>query len=419
MERKIVAVIGAGASGLTAAIECARLIGGENVVLLEKQKRPGRKLLATGSGRCNITNSNISAGRYHGDEAVIRSVLSDFTAQDMSEFLASLGVLIREDDEGRCYPYSNQASTILDSMLKALKSLGVSTVLGFAVEALKRERGGFRISGGDKCITAENVILATGSCASPMLGADGSGYRLLRELGIESTTLFPALCPIETEEDCSILKGVRSKGTVTLTADGRKLRSSSGEIQFTGQGISGICVFEQSRAVGEFLSSGSVNGTPCREVRLSLDVMSAYSFPELCLYLNECRKIFGNEEASSILCGALNPRLSQYITGACRLSGKQCATLTQQDIKRIANAVKGLTFTPKPVLSFKNAQVSAGGISSGCVDPHTLSAHKYNNLYVCGELLDADGDCGGFNLHFAFGSGLRAARMLAVKRKAE
>ena len=417
MERKTAAVIGAGASGMAAAIECARLVGGGNVVLLEKQKKAGRKLLATGSGRCNITNSGISAERYHGDEKLVRSVLSEFSVQDMYGFLSSLGVIIREDDEGRCYPHSNQASTVLESMLKALKRLGVAVLYDFPVDIIKKDRDGFHISGGERCITSESVIMATGSCASPMLGADRSGYKLIKALGIGCSPLFPALCPVETEEDCSILKGIRAKGSVTLIIDGKPSRKTEGEIQFTGQGISGICVFEQSRAVNEFLTSGRINGKDCREVKLSADVMSGYQFPELCSYLERCRKIFADESAASLLCGALNPRLSQYIAGLCGLKDKRCSGLTQQDIKRTASAAKNMRFTPKNALSFKNAQVSAGGISSDTVDPRTLSALKYNNLYVCGELLDVDGDCGGFNLHFAFGSGIRAARMLAERRK--
>ena len=281
------AVIGGGASGLTAAVGCSRLSGKGSVLIIEKQQRTGRKLLASGNGRCNITNSGISEKRYHGDKEIIRSVLSGHSYEDMCVFMRSLGVLLREESEGRVYPYSNQASTILDALRNECERLGAEELCGFDIKQVKKEKGGFLIISDDTDIFAKNVIFASGSQASPSLGSDGSGYKLLEALGIGHTPLFPALSPVSTKEKYKELKGVRTKGRVSLFADGNIIQSTEGEIQFTDSGISGICVFELSRAVNEFFALGTVCGSEYKNISITADIMSGFSFAELCDYLGK------------------------------------------------------------------------------------------------------------------------------------
>ena len=403
------AVIGGGASGLTAAVGCSRLSGKGSVLIIEKQQRTGRKLLASGNGRCNITNSGISEKRYHGDKEIIRSVLSGHSYEDMCVFMRSLGVLLREESEGRVYPYSNQASTILDALRNECERLGAEELCGFDIKQVKKEKGGFLIISDDTDIFAKNVIFASGSQASPSLGSDGSGYKLLEALGIGHTPLFPALSPVSTKEKYKELKGVRTKGRVSLFADGNIIQSTEGEIQFTDSGISGICVFELSRAVNEFFALGTVCGSEYKNISITADIMSGFSFAELCDYLFMCRKIYSDKGAEFLLSGAVNKKLAHTAAVICGLAGKKCGSLSGRDIKQLAECVKNMKFTPVQSDAYKTAQVSAGGIDSRYIEPQTLCSRKYRGLYICGELLDTDGDCGGFNLHFAVGSALKAA----------
>ena len=388
-----VAVIGGGASGLVCAITCAERFGKNSTVIIERQSRVGKKLLATGNGRCNITNRNVSPEHYHGDTEIITSVLQKFSPNDCEKFFARMGVLFRDEDDGRVYPYSNQASTVLDNMRLYCEKSGVSEICGFEILNIKKNKDIFSIISENITVQAENIVFATGSQASPSLGANDTGYKLLRNFGIYHTPLMPALCPVFTKEKYKSLKGVRAKGSVTLFSDGKKIISRDGEIQFTDYGISGICVFDISRFVSD-----------CKNPKIVVDVMKEYSENHLCDYLFKCRKIFAN--ASEILTSALNKKLAQVIVQTCGFADKSCRELSERDIKKLAHTVKNFTFTPAKSDDYSNAQVCAGGITSKYVYPDTLMSKNVKNLYICGELLDADGDCGGYNLHFAFGSGM-------------
>ncbi len=401
-----VAVIGGGASGLAAAIACGRKFGAGSTVILERQIRTGRKLLATGNGRCNITNRGVSPKHYYGDREIIDSVLSQFSVEDSEQFFGEMGILFRNDSEGRVYPHSNQATTILDCMRLTCAELGVEEICDITVQSITKRNRAFQIASETLTVAAEYVIVATGSQASPLLGANDSGYRLLMKMGIEPTQLFPALSPISTKERYKNLKGVRAKGKVTLLADGKPLKVRDGEVQFTDYGLSGICVFEISRFVNEFFINKEILRKPYREIQISVDVMSEYAYNDLCAYLTRCKRIFSDGKASELLSAALNKKLSQSIAQYCSLANKPCRALTEHDIKKLAWGAKNFIFTPMIADGYKSAQVSAGGIDVTQVDPNTLMTRKYKNLFVVGELLNVDGDCGGFNLHFAFGSAL-------------
>ena len=398
--RKVkVAVIGGGASGLACAITCGERFGKGSTVILERQARVGKKLLATGNGRCNITNGNASPEHDHGDDKIIKCVLERCSPNDCEKFFAKMGILFRDEDDGRAYPYSNQASTVLDGMRMHCAKLGIDEICDFEIKQIKKNNVFFSVISENITVQAENIVFATGSKASPSLGANDSGYRLLQNFGISATSLKPALCPVVTKEKYKSLKGVRAKGIVTLFDGSKKVIFREGEIQFTDYGISGICVFDISR----FLSD-------CKSPKIFVDVMHEYSENHLCDYLFKCRKIFTN--AGDILTGALNKKLAQVIVQTCGLSQKMCRELSESDIKKLAHAVKNFTFTPLKSEDYSNAQVCAGGITSKYVYPETLMSKTVKNLYICGEMLDVDGECGGYNLHFAFGSGILAGKSI-------
>ncbi len=403
-----VAVVGGGAAGLCAAVACAG--NGCHTILLERQNKIGRKLLATGNGRCNISNRNAATEHYHGDQALIDSVIGSFSAADAESFFRSLGVLLREDAEGRLYPYSNQAATILKALQDEAHRLGVTILCDFSPTDLKPAKSGFLLRSQETEISAAHVIMATGSQASPMLGANDSGYLLLQKLGLKPAPLFPALCPVDIKEKLSSLKGIRAKGTVALLTDAKPFRMTCGEIQFTDHGISGICVFELSRYVNEWFCFGKIDGIRVHHLSFSLDLIHEFSFHELLSCLSDWKRRFANRPAEELLTGILHPKLSAFIVRSCGLYSKSCSSLTGSDLKTILHTAKNLRLTPLCCGSFSSAQVSAGGFGSDAVDPSTLSVRNYPHLYLCGEMLNVDGDCGGYNLHFAVGSALRIAR---------
>ena len=399
------AVIGGGAAGLTAAIVWSRRLGKGQVILLEKQHKTARKLSATGNGRCNISNENISPEHYHGDPKLIESVLPRFSVERLKDFFREWGVWLRADGEGRLYPYSQQAATIVEALQRACRHYGVQERLSCGIRSLRRENGRFVITTEDSMIHCDYLIMACGSQASPSLGADDSGLHLMKAFGLTPTPLFPALCPLTMQEKRRSIKGVRAKGTASLLTDGKVLRTASGEIQFTDSGLSGICIFDLSRAVNEFFTLGTADGHPVSRIQISLDLLSGHSFQSVCDFLENSRQFWSHEPAGCLLAGLLPRPLAEELTKTCGLSEKRCSSLTARDIKQLVNSAKRFICTPSGRSGFASAQVCAGGIDSRFVDPSTLMARSTKNLFICGELLDVDGDCGGFNLHFAVGSG--------------
>ena len=406
-------VIGGGAAGYAAACTLADEIGGKMTAVVEKQTKAGRKLLATGNGRCNISNEHISLSHYHGDEAIAERVLSSFSAQDMRTFFGKLGVMLRTDSEGRIYPYSNQAVTILSALQEHCRRKNVCEMLSFEIQSVRKENGVFIITSPDMTITSEKLIFACGSKAAPKLGADDSGFALLSSFGIHPTALFPSLSPVYCAEKRKNLKGVRAKGKALLVADGKPVKTTFGEIQFIEKGLSGICIFELSRYVNEFLSFGTVGKTAVHTVSIELDLVQELSFRELLQLLENNRSIFSRSPAVNMISGILPQALSGQITKECGLSEKPCSSLTSRDLKLLTKTIKQFSFTPETLCGFDAAQVCAGGIDSTQINPDTLMSRNVRNLYLCGEMLNVDGDCGGFNLHFAVGSGILAAKHIS------
>ncbi len=404
-----VAIIGGGAAGMAAAVTCSKKFGGKNIIILEKQQKIGRKLLATGNGRCNISNLNMDITHYHGDQRIAQSVLSLFGTKNLKRFFSGLGLLLRDDPEGRMYPYSNQAITVLECIKNNLEKSGAEIRYEFLPKAIRSDSKGFTIQSDSDTVYADSVIFSCGSKASSSLGSDESGIKLLKKMGIRSAPLFPALSPVETSERYKYLKGVRSKGIVSVITDGKEIISKCGEIQFSDKGLSGICVFECSRPVNEYLCFGTVGGKKTNRLDISLDIFPELKNDALCKYLRSCRGYFADLPVSMILSGAINKKLSEALICFSGIRKSRCGDLNENDIIHLADCAKNFIFTPKKAEQFGSAQVSAGGIGSDEIDPDSLMSKKIKNLYVCGEMLNVDGDCGGYNLHFAFGSGILAA----------
>lgn len=402
-----VCIIGGGASGMAAAITAAQ--NGHEVTLLERQARVGRKLLSTGNGRCNLTN--LRAGdpaRYHGDGAFISAVLERTGPHPGAalDWFASLGLLTAAEEEGRVYPYSNVAGSVLDVLRFALERLGAEVRTGCVVTALRPAGCGFTVEGEGFSLSADAVILAAGGAAGAKVGGVMDGYRLAAALGHRRTALYPSLVQLKTDPTYPrALKGVKAHAAVSVCREGTVLDRSEGEILFTEYGVSGPAVFDVSRA-----AATEPGPLVCR-----LDFLPGQTPDETARELRRRRELLAGREAQALLVGLLHQRLGQTVCKAAGFTAQSAETLTERDLRAIAEKLRNFTLPVTGVCGFDQAQVTAGGLRTEDFDPRTLESRLVPGFYACGEVLDADGDCGGFNLHWAWCTGRLAGALGGAK----
>lgn len=398
-----VVVIGGGASGMMAALIAAGSPG-RHVIVLERQQRVGRKLLATGNGRCNLTNTGAAPGNYHGElPEFARSVLERFTPQDTLDFFQSLGLITVTEYGGRVYPLSNSANSVVDVLRFALERAGVELRCSTSAREIVRRDGGYtvRTDGGD--IPADWLIVACGGAAGAKLGGVMDGYELLKPLGHKRTKLFPSLVQITTEPEYPrALKGVRADAAVELVCGGEVLAESGGELQFTETGVSGPAAFDISRSV----SSGGDG------LSLRIDFLRGYGGGEVLTMLEARRSALPGLESAELFTGMLHNRLGRMLVKYAGLDARSpLKALDSGALHRAADACKRFELKVTGTEGFDSAQVTAGGIRTSGFDPATLQSWFMPRLFVCGELLDVDGDCGGYNLQWAWASGYTAGRL--------
>ena len=398
---KEIIVIGAGASGMAAAIRAAQ-DKDAHVTLLERQARAGKKLSATGNGRCNLTNLDAVPERYHGAQPGFPvPALTAWPPARVLEFFASLGLRTVTEYGGRVYPASDHAGSVLDVLRLALDKPNVTLLTGAAAEDISHTDGGFRVATAQGELTAGYVILACGGCAGSRLGGVMDGYRLAAALGHSRTALYPALTALRTVPDYPrALKGIRVDALVRLKQGQRTLAEAAGDVLFTDTGLSGTAIFELTRAVGG-LTGLTVELQLCSDAEDTLlDDLRArrQRWPEL--------------EANRILTGAVQSRLGQMLCRYAGFSGgEKCNALTDAQLQTLAQAMRAMRLPVTGVSGFETAQVTAGGLNTAEFDPETLQSRLVPRLYACGEVLDVDGDCGGFNLQWAWASGLVAGEL--------
>jgi len=394
-------VIGGGSSGMMAALSAARR--GPVVILLETRDRVGKKLLATGNGRCNLTNSDSSLSRFHGgDSAFIAAVLSRFPAASVIDFFEELGISCQAEGEGRIYPRSGQASAVLDVLRWELERLQVEVRTGHEVRAIVRKGRGFALqlaAGGE--LRAERVVLACGGMAGPQFGSDGSGLRLAAALGHRLVDPVAALVPLRLRTDfLRKLKGVSFEAYGEVRCGDEVLRGEQGEFLFTDSGISGPPVLQLSGAASRALKA---NKGPC----IVLDLFPAMSLEELASALEIRFRCQGHKSIADGLVGLLHKRLIPVFLSAAWIDspimpGAEISVAARLGLARI---LKGWSLPVSGTMPWPEAQVTAGGIALDEVNPETLESRLVPGLFFCGEILDVDGDCGGFNLQWAWSSG--------------
>lgn len=364
-------IIGAGASGLLCGHELAKK--GHNVIILEQSNKSGRKILASGNGRCNLSNTNLDMYFYNTDDSRIAKIIHEF---DAKAYFNDLGVLTRQVGT-LLYPRSNQSLTVKNALMNNFDQIALIEECK-ALEIEKMDRG-YNVKTTRGSYSCDNIVIATGSPASLLSGEDN--YDLVKKLGLKLTELYPSLVQLKTKPAYRSLKGVRVKCKASLYVDNQQIESQEGEVLFSEQGLSGICIMQLSRLLSRYQGKKEI----------SLDLMSEFS----------------NAEVEKMLKERLAKYNSYYLQGM--FNDKLAKVLENQ------RNLKDVRFKIMETFDYHKAQVISGGVSLEEVD-EDLQCIKYPNIYIAGELLDVDGDCGGYNLHFAFASGYHIAKIISKGR---
>lgn len=390
-------IIGAGASGLAAAISAKQTDRKLNIAALDAMPKVGKKILATGNGRCNLSNLNAAADSYTNPDFV-SAALNEFPPERVIEFFRSIGVLCVADGEGRVYPMSNTASSVLDALRSKAERLGVKLICDSHVEKIEKKNGIFTVGK----LVAKKVIICTGGCASASQGSDGSGYGLLKSLGHHITEVYPGLVQLTTKENTKSLKGVRAKANVSLRQGVKPIDDAKGEVLFTDYGLSGISIMDISRSV----KNGQYN--------CFIDTLPRCETDEAERFLLSLDKKTPIENALS---GMIPKALGRYILKRAGINSlTPLGELGKKEITEIIKTAKNLDFTVTGTMGFKNAQISVGGADVTEFNRKTMESKLVKGLFCAGEVLDTDSICGGFNLQWAWASGLVAGRYAATEK---
>lgn len=405
MKSKIydVTIIGGGASGLF----CAAMIKSKapeiSVAILEKQNTVGKKLLATGNGRCNLTNIYACKDKYHGSFKKYSGYLMDTCSPSVVMGLfEDMGLLTITDNEGRVYPLSKSSASVLDVLTLYCKNNKVDVYTDFFVSDIQKEKNKYKITNKEIELFSDKLVIASGSKATPDTGADDSLLAILSKTFKHTVTkLTPALCPVNVKsKTLNILKGVRASGKVTLKKINDELKTEYGEIQFTDKTLSGICVFNLSRL------ANTIDNTSI-QVSLLPDC-SSYEITER--LKSRKNKLDGKLTADNLLCGMFNRKIIYALLKDAGIAKEETIeNLTENDLKTIVRLINDWQFPVIKSADFKRAQVVHGGISGEEINYKTMESKINKNIYIIGEAVDCDGDCGGFNLQFAFSSAYCAA----------
>ena len=397
-----VCVIGGGAAGMMAALTAADC--GHQVLLLERQARVGRKLMATGNGRCNLTNRHATPSHYHGENRDFCAfALSAFDVDATLDWFADRGLVTVTEDSGRVYPYSNMAGSVLDVLRYALERDDIVLHAGCVVTRIRCRGNSFTVETEQGSFRADKVILATGGAAGSKVGGVMDGYQFGKQLGHHRTALYPTLVQLKTDPTYPrALKGVKAEANVRILRGNEVLAENRGEILFTEYGVSGPAIFEISRAA-------AVGGD---HLTVALDFLPDWDDNSTTDWLHRRRDSAADREAGTLLSGTLHSRLGQMVCKAAGFTVQRADTLTDHDLAKIARCLRSFTLEVQGVCGFDQAQVTAGGLRTDEFDPQTMQSKLVPGFYACGEVLDIDGDCGGYNLQWAWSSGHLAGLLM-------
>lgn len=403
-----VAIIGAGPAGIMSAISARR--NGSSVILIEKNDAIGRKILATGNGRCNITNRFAKVENYHGSNPeFIRTVLSAFDQHETMKFFEELGLILKEEDRGRMFPRTNQASSVVDILAHELEKLKVEIKLNSEVKKIEKDESWKITLSNSEVINSEKLILTTGGKAAHQFGSSGDGLFWSKNLGISIEQIYASLVPVETKEEwVKQIQGLKVEAQATFFVDDEIVSQRSGDLIFTHYGLSGPAIMSQSRFIAPYVDN--------KDVRVELDFMKDNTAKDLDEMLSKIFNAAGHKTIKSALVGMVPTNLIAVILDEADIfDTKKVAEISKVERSAIVRNLKSLTFHIAKLRPLKEAQVTRGGISTDEVDPNTLESKKVKDLFFAGEILDVDGDSGGFNLQWAWSSGYLSGTQAAQK----
>ncbi|MBU3181499.1 NAD(P)/FAD-dependent oxidoreductase [Clostridium psychrophilum] len=399
-------IIGGGAAGLTSALISKNM--GINVGIIEGTDRIGKKILTTGNGRCNISNSNIDSSRYHSENQYFsKHILDSFTVDDTKDFFSNLGIPLVTLDGGKMFPMSMQASSVLDIFRFSIEEKNIPVYINTKVKKIIKEKNVFKIySSNNSIYECEKLIIATGGKSAPKTGSDGSGYALAKQLGHTIIPQVPSLVQLKLNYGrLKALSGVKFDGYAQISINDKCIQKEFGEILFTDYGISGPPILSLSRIASYELSKNN-------KVSLSIDMLPTINFDDLKKFLNNHWLLFKNRSLIDSLIGIINKKIIPIILKQAKIDDihKPCCNLQIEEKNTICSLLKQWKFEVSGTNSFSNAQVTAGGINTKEINDKTLESNITKNLFFAGEILDVDGDCGGFNLQWAWSSGAVAGK---------
>lgn len=407
MKNYDIAIIGGGASAFVAGITAKLTAPNKSLVILERMPRALKKVLATGNGTCNLSNKSITANNYHGDgRAIFDSVYNQFDRAEALDFFRTIGVPTTVDDIGRIYPVSRNAGSVVDALRFKADFSGCDIICDFCVTSLKKQKGRFIIKSNDGEVYADRVIVATGGASQKNLGSDGSGYSFLETFGHKLNEIFPSITPYKTEKDkIKSLRGIKTDCRLSVLSGGKTVHTERGELLFAEYGLSGSVIFKSARQITENLS---------KSVTLSIDLLPDIDTDKLIDMLKAFRQNIGYLQNGNLLLGMLPKMLALAVIKDAKLSpADDISKLTDGEIEKIAKSAKAFSVKPIAPMGLDKAQVTSGGISTKDFYPDTLESRLCSGLFAAGEVLDIDGDCGGYNLQWAWSSGYVAGKNAA------
>ncbi len=393
---KKIAIIGGGAAGLALAVMLKRRASQYSVTVFEALDRVGKKLATTGNGRCNITNFNLNKDRYHGDSDFAMSIIDEFDYIKQEKFFNSLGVLFVAPEDNRVYPKSLQAASVTDALRFSCADLGVEILTESKVQSVSKQQENFLVLVNGEKHKFDAVVVATGGCAGGKI-ATSDGYAILKGFGHKIEPCFPSIVQVKTEtEMVRQLKGIKVDAKVNICCDNGE-NSAFGEVLFCEYGLSGPAVLQVSRL------SNYPNAV------ITLDLIPDMTEEEVCNEILFRKNTFKNRIVTELFAGFINKKLGQAVTKYCKINQSALLSdISEQDVVKLAHTLKSWSFKVTGNTGFANAQVTAGGASTSQFFGNLMSK-KVKGLFAVGEVLNVDGDCGGFNLAFAWSSANKAA----------
>jgi predicted Rossmann fold flavoprotein len=401
-------VVGGGASGMMCSILCAR--EGIDVTIIEKLPSLGKKILVTGNGRCNITNSSIEYSNfYSNDEYFYRYAIDRFGFEECREFFASIGLDIISIKDTKYYPMSLQASSVVELMEHEIDRLGIKVLTDTKIKSIKKSQDKFAIDIGNRVLKSNNLLIATGGKGAKHLGSDADGYRYAKSLGHTITDTYPTLVQLLSDEPyLSRVAGVKVTTTVSLVVDNKIINTLDGDVLFAKYGVSGNTILDLSREAKKALIAK-------KDVQISIDLLPHIDKEYIDSYLVDRFERYPKKLLSESLIGVINKKLIPIVVQNSISHDKNVANISKKERKNLIKLLEDFRVSITDTHEYAKSEATAGGVDTKDIDPKSMQSKKIANLYFAGEVVDVDGDCGGYNLHWAWASGSLVANSIVSK----